>query len=675
MPSTSQPGSTSLFAALDRSQVQRGIKRSRRDGVAIRRGDQERDLTEIFYDLHLHTRRRHGIPVQPRRFFELLWRRILEPGHGFLSLAYSGRIPVAGAVFLIGRETLTYKYSASRPEFWRVRPNHALIWHAMEWACANGFRTFDFGLTHFPNRGLRDFKRRWAAREEVLHRSVVADTALPSRSPYGPARACARSRRPARTALVVPGHRGTLIQACRLTEPPHRTIRAARGPLRASPARLPPPQERDAAILYLLPRFPVLSQTFVLTEWSRTRRRFRTELASLFAEKTQVIHPLSVEASPHVHFVPLLRAETLFGNLALLARRPRLYLRTFMRVVAGSYRRPAGGSLKGVLVFVKAAALARLVERLGVRHVHAHFIHHPATAAWAIHRLTGVSFSVTAHADDLFIGPALLRDKVSAAAFVATISEYNRSFLERLVPGAGRIEVVHCGVDPRLLPYRERKSRRRVVCVARLEPKKGHRDLLHAIALAKADVPGLSLDLVGEGDERDALVRLRDDLGLTHEVRFHGPLPSQQVHALLYDCDLFALPAVRTRVVSFRTGYMDGIPVSLMEAMATGLPVVATSISGIPELVIDGQTGILVAAGDVQALASAIVRLCEEPELGVRLARRARSLVVERFNIDVESDRLAGLFESTMPKTPAGETAIPPGDERSRPHSVGVFRP
>jgi glycosyltransferase involved in cell wall biosynthesis len=120
---------------------------------------------------------------------------------------------------------------------------------------------------------------------------------------------------------------------------------------------------------------------------------------------------------------------------------------------------------------------------------------------------------------------------------------------------------------------------------------------------------------------------------------------------------------------------MDGIPVSLMEAMATGLPVVATSISGIPELVIDGQTGILVAAGDVQALASAIVRLCEEPELGVRLARRARSLVVERFNIEVESDRLASLFESTMPKTPAGETDTPPGDERSRPHGVGVFRP
>ncbi|HEX3256628.1 MAG TPA: glycosyltransferase [Gaiellaceae bacterium] len=416
----------------------------------------------------------------------------------------------------------------------------------------------------------------------------------------------------------------------------------------------------------------MLSQTFVLTEWSHMRWSFRTELASLFAEKTDVIHPLAVEASPHVHSVPLLSVETLLDNLALFVRRPRLYVRTFMRVVASSYRRPAGGSLRGVVVFVKAAALARLVERLGVRHVHAHFIHHPATAAWAVHRLTGVSFSVTAHADDLFIGPALLREKVAEAAFVATISEFNRAFLERLVPGAGRLEVVHCGIDLRLLPYRERRRRRRIVCVARLELKKGHRDLLHAIALAKAEVSGLSLDLVGEGAELDALVRLSQDLGLSDQVRFHGPLSSQHVRALLYDCDLFVLAAVQTRVASFRTGYMDGIPVSLMEAMATGLPVVATSISGIPELVIDGQTGMLVTDGDVQELAGAIVRLCKERELGVRLAESARSLVVERFNLDVESARLATLFESAMLK---GETAPSPGDERSRRRRVGVARP
>ena len=385
------------------------------------------------------------------------------------------------------------------------------------------------------------------------------------------------------------------------------------------------------------------------------RDRFRTELASLFRSDAPVIHPLAEEAFPSVRFAPLFRTETLFGNLTLFVRGPGRYLQTFGRVVSGSFRRPAGGSLKGVLVFIKAAAFARLVERLGVQHVHAHFIHHPATAAWAIHRLTGVSFSVTAHADDLFVGPALLNEKVSEASFVVTISEYNRSLLDRMTGGAGQIEVVHCGVDPRLLPYRERKGQRRVVCVARLEPKKGHRDLLQAFARARAEVPGLSLDLVGDGAERGALVRLSDELGLSNDVRFHGALSSRQVHALLYDCDLFVLAAVRTTVASFRTGYMDGIPVSLMEAMATGLPVVATSISGIPELVMDGQTGILAAPGDVQELAGAIVRLCEDPELGVRLARRARSLVVERFNLDVESDRLASLFESTMAKTPAGE--------------------
>jgi CelD/BcsL family acetyltransferase involved in cellulose biosynthesis len=178
-------GISSLFAAFDRSQVQRSIKRSARDGVTIRLGEHESDLTTVFYDLHLRTRRRQGIPVQPKRFFELLWRRILEPGHGFVLLAYSGHVPVAGAVFLIGPETLTYKYSASLPEFWRTRPNHAVIWRAMEWASSKGLHTFDFGLTHFPNEGLRDFKRRWAAEEAILYRSVVADTDHPGRSTEG----------------------------------------------------------------------------------------------------------------------------------------------------------------------------------------------------------------------------------------------------------------------------------------------------------------------------------------------------------------------------------------------------------------------------------------------------------------------------------------------------------
>ena len=214
------------------SQVQRGIKRSRRDGVAIRRGDQERDLTEIFYDLHLHTRRRHGTPVQPRRSFELLWRRILEPRHGFLSLAYSGRVPVAGAVFLSGRETLTFKYSASRPEFWRVRPNHAVIWHAME-----GLRIVRT-LTRPDSLSEPRASRFQAAVGSTRGGSPPLDRggqSLPEPFALRAGRTRARSRRPARAALAVPRHGRTPLQACRLTQPPpHGTIRRARGHPRAA---------------------------------------------------------------------------------------------------------------------------------------------------------------------------------------------------------------------------------------------------------------------------------------------------------------------------------------------------------------------------------------------------------------------------------------------------------
>ena len=185
MRSTSHRGAASLFSALDRSQVQRGIKRSRRDGVTIRRAEQESDLTKTYYDLHLHTRRRHGTPMQPRMFFELLWRRILEPGHGFLCLAYSGRIPVAGAVFLSwsGDLDLQVQRFSTRVLAGAAQPCVDLARDGV--GLRERFSHVRLRSDSLSEPGLRDFKRRWAAREEVLHRSVVADTAVQSRSPDG----------------------------------------------------------------------------------------------------------------------------------------------------------------------------------------------------------------------------------------------------------------------------------------------------------------------------------------------------------------------------------------------------------------------------------------------------------------------------------------------------------
>jgi CelD/BcsL family acetyltransferase involved in cellulose biosynthesis len=156
------------FQRFSRSQVRRNIRKAERAGLALRRADKREDLTESFYRLHLRTRRRLGVPVQPRRFFDFLWRRVIARGGGFVLLASSAGLPVAGAVFLTAARTIVYKFGASEPSSWALRPNNLIFWDAIRWSCENGFATFDFGRSDFDDQGLRNFKNAWGAVEEPL---------------------------------------------------------------------------------------------------------------------------------------------------------------------------------------------------------------------------------------------------------------------------------------------------------------------------------------------------------------------------------------------------------------------------------------------------------------------------------------------------------------------------
>ena len=157
-----------LFTRFNRSQVQRNITRARREGVHVRLGDRAADLTDVFYRLHLATRRRQGVPVQPRRFFSLLWEQMLAPGHGFVLTASIGGDPAAAAVFLSWGSTLTYKFGASDHRLWRHRPNHLLFWEAIRIGHERGLAKLDFGRTDLENTGLRSFKSGWGALESDL---------------------------------------------------------------------------------------------------------------------------------------------------------------------------------------------------------------------------------------------------------------------------------------------------------------------------------------------------------------------------------------------------------------------------------------------------------------------------------------------------------------------------
>jgi len=184
-----------------RASVRRHVATARRSGVHVRFAETSDDLLRTYYRLHLQTRRRQGVPVQPRRYFQLLWDRMVLPGRGFVLLAEVDGRPVAGAVYLIGGTTVTYKYGASDPGSWALRPNHAVMWTAMTWASDHGYTSFDFGRTDLENLGLRQFKESWGAVERPLsyttfsghvdyHRARVVTRALSPVIRHCPAFVC-----------------------------------------------------------------------------------------------------------------------------------------------------------------------------------------------------------------------------------------------------------------------------------------------------------------------------------------------------------------------------------------------------------------------------------------------------------------------------------------------------
>jgi glycosyltransferase involved in cell wall biosynthesis len=268
-------------------------------------------------------------------------------------------------------------------------------------------------------------------------------------------------------------------------------------------------------------------------------------------------------------------------------------------------------------------------------------------SAWIVRQLTGIPYSFTVHAHDIYVHRAMLRRKVADADFIVAISEFNRRWVLDQCPDATgeKIHVVHCGVP--VERYRKLRARiqqtdcgarLRILSVGALQPYKGHSTLLAACAQL---VPRFALEcrIVGGGPLRAQLEQQIARLNIGSSVTLLGPLDEDQVREELARADLFVLASIQEP-----SGKMDGIPVALIEAMAAGLPVVASRLSGIPELVDDGKTGLLANPGDASAFAHAIWHL-RDPALREALASAAQLRVTQTFNLDRSLNQLIDLFE------------------------------
>jgi len=396
-------------------------------------------------------------------------------------------------------------------------------------------------------------------------------------------------------------------------------------------------------IAYLMSRFPKLSETFVLYEIIALEELgFKVEIFPLVREREPVQHREAERLAARAHDVHLASRAVFAAQLHWLRRRPCTYLAAWGAALRGNLRSPRF-LIRALAVVPMAATFAQRMEALSVGHIHAHWATHPALAAYVASRLTGIPYSFTAHAHDIYVDRPMLEEKIRRAAFVVTISDFNRRFLQNLYGrlATDRVVVVHCGTDTSLFhpPGLRSPGPWTIVCVASLQPQKGQTHLIEACRQLVADGIDLRCCLIGEGDTRMMLEEQIRDAGLEQRVELLGHQPRHRVVELLAAADVVAQPSI-----ILPSGKMEGIPVALMEALAMERPVVATDISGIAELVEHDVTGLLVAQHDAGQLADALRRLHRTPELGARLGQAGRRRVVESFDLTRSARELAERF-------------------------------
>ncbi len=395
---------------------------------------------------------------------------------------------------------------------------------------------------------------------------------------------------------------------------------------------------------YVMTHYPRNAQTFIAGEIDGVRAA-GVEVACFAMNRPDARELAVAGAQDKVAGTTYLKDSPLgaIGDvLAISLRHP-----VGMSRIVGAALKSGGGSarrtIRRLAHLIQAARLARVAKAQGLRHLHAHFGLAPATIAWLASRMMSldgapVGFSFTIHGFHDFADPAETRLdlKAQAADAVVCVSDFTRGqlFLNSDPVVWSRAHVIRCGIDLAVWQFaapQRSSDAPTIVALGRLSAEKGFGILIEALA----QLQEAKLRLVGDGPERAALTAMVERLGLSDRVTFVGELPPEQVRAELRAADIFCLPS-----------FSEGLPVSIMEAMAAGVPVVATWIAGRPELAQDGVTALTVPPARVDALAEALRRLADDPALGRELAVAARARVEALHDQTINGQAMADLLRS-----------------------------
>ena len=401
------------------------------------------------------------------------------------------------------------------------------------------------------------------------------------------------------------------------------------------------------AVAYVLRMFPQASETFVANEiLALERLGLPIRVYSYRRPYAAVHHRFLGRLDAPVSYLPdpLYRHPRALARACVELRRfePRRYADT-VRYVAGHARRERNPDTWRR--FLQAAALARALRETDVGHLHAHFAHGATRVAMLASMLTGLPFSFTAHARDIFsddVDWPLFAQKLERARFAVTVSRFNRAYIrERLGRPGGRVHVVYNGVDldrfsPGLPDEREEGL---VVGIGRLVPKKGFPVLVEACRLLRDRGRSFRCEIVGDGELRDDLASRIEAARLRGLVRLVGPRTHEDLEDVYRRASVVVMPAITDG-----DGNRDALPTVLLEAFASGTPAVASRLTGIPEIVDHGENGFLVPPGDAPALADALERLLESPDLRERFGQAAREKAENRFDLRANTAELFRLL-------------------------------
>ncbi|MFC1734851.1 glycosyltransferase family 4 protein [Candidatus Hydrogenedentota bacterium] len=396
----------------------------------------------------------------------------------------------------------------------------------------------------------------------------------------------------------------------------------------------------EISVAYVISMFPGLSKTFI----NREIRGLRTLGGRV---KCYSIHrPPEAEISDKVrdlvgetfYVFPVKPFSFISSHIAFFCRHPLRYLGTLLFLITRKGTR-LSDRLKTAFHFCEGIHMARQIERDGIRHVHAHFAFSPATCAMVIARMLDIGFSFTAHALDYPETQVLRKEKVEAAKFIVSVSEYNRRLMDESVPGsAEKTSIVRCGVDPsEFEPNHVPSDVFTILSIGRLVPQKCQTYLVEACKALKERGVEFECLIIGDGPDERKLKAMIREYGLEDVVKLRGPAFQEEIRRYYDMADVFVLPSL-----------IEGIPVVYMEAMSKEAPVIATRIAGVPELIENGVSGILVEPRQVGPLADAIFSLVNDSELRKEIGKNARQRVLDEFDIWKSVRKLKAVFESQL---------------------------